>query len=203
MRAPFPYSTYSTTTVGDQLIRQGLLLRQFRVKPGARVVEFGPGWGNLTLELAKMGFAMTAADVNLEFGDLITQRAGKLGLEIQVVTSDMLDYQPDEPFEAAVFFESFHHCSDHLQMLRNLTRIVRDDGVLAFGAEPIGPLPYPWGLRPDGMAVWSTRKFGWLENGFTEQYFFEALERTGWKGDFFFSQDIPCSVVIARRILAG
>ncbi|GAG63956.1 unnamed protein product, partial [marine sediment metagenome] len=83
------YSTHSTATVGEQLARQGLLLRQLRLRPKARVVEFGSGWGNLTLELAKMELAVTAVDVQPRFGELISERAKRLGLEIQIVTSDM------------------------------------------------------------------------------------------------------------------
>ena len=197
---PFPYSTYSTATVGEQLVRQGFLLRQLGLRPRARIVEFGSGFGNLTLELAKMEVSVTAVDVNPKFGELISRRSRQLGLEIQFVTSDMLDYQADEPFDAAIFFESFHHCSDHLQMLRNLVHIVKEQGIVAFGSEPITALPYPWGLRLDGMSVWSTRKFGWLENGFTPRYFIKALDRTGWKAEIIHSRDVPgCSVIVARR----
>jgi len=197
IRSPFPYATQSTATLGEQLIRQGLLIRQLKLRPPARVIEFGPGWGNLTLELAKMNLAVTAVDVYPKFTELISERAKQLGLDIQTVTCDMLDYRTAEPFDAAIFFESFHHCSDHLQMLRNLTQIVKPDGFIAFGSEPIVPLPYPWGLRLDGMAVWSTRKFNWQENGFTPEYFTKALARTGWKAEFTFGVDAPGSVVVA------
>lgn len=164
------------------------------------MIEFGPGWGNLTLELAKMGLAVTAVDVHPGFGELVSERAKQLGLSINVVVTDMLDYQASEPFDAAIFFESFHHCSDHLQMLRNLGHIVGEEGVVAFGSEPITALPYPWGLRMDGMAVWSIRRLGWMENGFTPRYFFKALDRTGWRVETAYSLDIPsCSVIVARR----
>jgi hypothetical protein len=197
---PFPYATHSTATVGDQLVRQGLLLRQLRLPPQARVVEFGSGWGNLTLELAKMGLAVTSVDVYSKFGELVSKRAEQLGLDIETVTCDMLDYQADEPFDAAVFFESFHHCFDHLRMLENLTHIVKKQGIVVFGSEPILALPYPWGLRLDGMLVWSIRKRGWLENGFRPRYFRKALERTGWQAEFNFSRDIAgCSVIVGRR----
>jgi len=147
-----------------------------------------------------MGLAVTAVDVHPGFGELVSERAKQLGLEIQIVTSDMLDYEADEPFDAAIFFESFHHCSDHLQMLRNLVQIVKEEGIVAFGSEPIAPLPYPWGLRMDGKSAWSIRKLGWLENGFTPRYFVKALDRTGWRAKFTYSFDIRgCSVIVARR----
>ncbi len=59
--------------------------------------------------------------------------------------------------------------------------IVAPGGAIFFGSEPIGPLAYPWGPRLDGMSVWSTRTYGWLELGFDETYFRAALAHTGWK----------------------
>jgi hypothetical protein len=51
-----------------------------------------------------------------------------------------------------------------------------------FAAEPVQRLDYPWGPRLDGLSVWSSRTYGWLELGFDMQYFDAALARTGWKG---------------------
>src|SRR5207302_7213627 len=132
-------------------------------------VEFGPGWGTTTLNLSQMGYHVTAVDAEQDFIDLIAHRAAQLGQKINLVKSDMLEFRSEQTFDAAVFFECFHHCSDHIQLLKNLQRLVNDDGVLAFAAEPIADAPYfpfPWGLRLEGMSVWSIRKFGWLELGF-------------------------------------
>lgn len=199
VRMPFPYATRSSLTVGEQLILQGMLIRHLRLKPGARIVEFGPGWGNLTLELAKMGYRVTAVDVYPAFGRLIETRAQALGLEIEVVVADMLDYRPAERFDGAVFFESFHHCSDHQRMLKQLRDVVTETGMIAFGAEPILAMDYPWGIRTDGMAAWSIRKHGWLENGFTENYILEVLRRTGWRPTITYGKEIPSSVIVATR----
>lgn len=199
VRKPFPYATLSPVTVGDQLVLQGTFIRQLKLKPGSRIVEFGPGWGNLTLELAKMGMRVTAVDVYPAFGRLIEARAHQLGLEIEVVVADMLDYRAKEPFDAAIFFESFHHCSDHQRMLVQLRDLVNETGLVAFGSEPIIPMRYPWGIRTDGMAAWSIRRHGWLENGFTESYFLEALQRAGWCPAITYSKDLPSSVVVATR----
>jgi SAM-dependent methyltransferase len=92
----------------------------------------------------------------------------------------MLDFAPRERFDAAVFFESFHHCSDHIRLLRRLHDVIADDGLVAFAAEPITDFPFPWGLRLDGMSAWSTRRFGWLELGFDTSYFLRTLLRLGW-----------------------
>jgi hypothetical protein len=92
----------------------------------------------------------------------------------------MLEFTAQEPFAAAVFFESFHHCADHLAMLRRLHEVVRPDGVVLFASEPIQKMDFAWGPRLDGLSVWSSRTYGWLELGFDSGYFDHALARTGW-----------------------
>ena len=99
-------------------------------------------------------------------------------------------------FGRSGFFESFHHCLNHLNPLRLLHRKTKDTGVLVFGGEPVTKdAGFAWGLRPDGMAVWSVRKFGWLELGFDEDHFLEALLRTGWAPKRF---DVPGCLPIYR-----
>ena len=93
----------------------------------------------------------------------------------------MMEFDGVEPFDAAIFFESFHHCADHLALLRKLHRIVRPGGTVFFASEPIAAMAYPWGPRLDGMSVWSSRTHGWLELGFDTTYFHRALAKTGWQ----------------------
>ena len=38
------------------------------------------------------------------------------------------------------------------------------------------------GMRLDGSALWAIRKNGWMELGFREDYFAQALLRSGWFG---------------------
>lgn len=178
--APFPYFTSSPATVGDQLMAQGFLIRTMGLRPGARIVEFGAGWGNLTLHLVQMGYRVTAVEICEAFLDLIQHRAAQIGKEVELVHGDMLEFEPAEKYDAACFFESFHHCSDHLKMLQNLHKVITDEGLVAFAGEPIVDLPYPWGLRLAGFAVWSTRRYGWLEWGFDLSYFLRTLLFLGW-----------------------
>ncbi len=146
-----------------------------------RIVEFGPGWGNLTADLVATGLDVTAVELDEKFCTLIGRRCDGPG-RITVVQADMLGFIAEEPFDAAVFYESFHHCADHLAMLRRLHDIVRPGGVVFFAAEPVQRLAYPWGPRLDGLSVWSSRTYGWLELGFDTRYFDRALAHTGWAG---------------------
>ncbi|HSZ36280.1 MAG TPA: class I SAM-dependent methyltransferase [Acidimicrobiales bacterium] len=186
---PFPYESGSLKVVGRDLAARGHVLDVLSkalpsvngsVRP--RVVEFGAGWGNLTADLVATGLDVTAVELDPKFCTLIGQRCANGPGELTVHQGDMLRFAPDRPFDAAVFYESFHHCADHLTMLDRLHRIVRPDGAVLFAAEPVQRLGYPWGPRLDGLSVWSSRTYGWLELGFDVRYFDAALGRTGWRG---------------------
>jgi SAM-dependent methyltransferase len=181
-RRPFPYSSGSAKTAGFFSIGVGLLLQAMSLAPGARILELGAGWGNTTIALALTGFHVTAVDVESDFCDLLKLRAKRHEVDITVIHDDFMWAESvSEPYNAAVFFECFHHCSDHMRLLRALQKAIKPGGRIYFGAEPIvGDFPIPWGLRMDGESLWAIRNLKWLELGFNESYFREALSRTGW-----------------------
>jgi ubiquinone/menaquinone biosynthesis C-methylase UbiE len=194
---PFPYTTASSTTVGEHYMAIGFLVRVMSLPPGSRILEFGPGWGNLTIALAKMGHQVTVVDVEPRYCELIRRRAEREGLSIEAINGDF--FWPglqERRFDAVVFFECFHHCDDHARLLSNLRSAIVPKGKLFFGAEPILPdFHVKWGLRLDGQSLWAIRKNGWLELGFHEEYFRSLLERTGWYGFQTQSDDIKWMTV--------
>lgn len=183
-RTPFPYSTGSSQTTGDHFVVMGEFLRHMQLPRGARVLEFGPGWGNLTLALAALGCHVTCVDIESRFCELIRRRAERLDLTLDVVNDDFSwAARVTEPFDVVIFFECFHHSANHLALLRDLHTAVKPGGRVYLGAEPIlSDFPIPWGLRLDGQSLWSIRKFGWMELGFQDDYFRSALAATGWAG---------------------
>lgn len=182
--SPFPFLTRSCVTTGEHFMAVGFLLRAMALPPGSRVLEFGPGWGNTTIMLAKLGHRVTAVDIEPRFCELLRRRAAREGVEIEVVNADFLwAEEAGARFDAVLFFECFHHCADHLRLLRALRGALAPGGRVFFGAEPISPgFPMPWGLRMDGCSLWAIRKNGWMELGFRDDYFQDALARTGWFG---------------------
>lgn len=182
---PFPYATGSPSVVGEDLEARGFVLRCLAaagVAPPARVVEFGPGWGNLTADLVATGYRVTGVEVDPGFCALLEGRR-TTGGTLEVANTDMLSFRPDEPFDAAVFFECFHHCADHLSLLEALHDVVGPEGCVVFAAEPVQEMPYPWGPRLDGLSLWSMRTYGWLELGFDRRYFRRALAVAGWHAE--------------------
>ena len=176
---PFPYCTGSPIVVGDQLIAYGYIIKMLNLTPAGPRRRVRRGLG-------------PRDDGPRDDGGRRDRRGDRRGLRripqrqtahlpnVEIVQGDMLTFSPNEPYDAALFFESFHHCSDHLEMLRRLHDIVKPSGQVMFAAEPIDHFPFPWGLRLDGMSLWSTRRYGWLELGFDSAYFVEALAKQGW-----------------------
>ena len=181
-RQPFPW-VCSPRTAGFFLrcVRH-FCFKLLISKNGARVVELVAGWGNSTIWMAMLGLDVTAVDIEHRFCELLERRAQRHEVSLKVVNDDFTwAERVTEPFDAAVFFESFHHCSDHRRLLSALKRAVKADGKVYFASEPIVPdFPVPWGLRTDGESLWAVRRKGWLELGFSEKYFKEALRRSGW-----------------------
>jgi SAM-dependent methyltransferase len=212
LRRPFPYESGSLTMVGRDLVARGHILETLSGRLAAngsagrpRVVEFGAGWGNLTADLVATGLDVTVVELDPKFCSLIDQRCAGGPGELTVHQGDMLGFTSDQPFDAAVFFESFHHCADHLALLERLHHIVRPGGVVLFAAEPVQRLAYPWGPRLDGLSVWSSRTYGWLELGFDRHYFDAALRRTGWSGRRVGLGDRPAEtdVIVATTTAMG
>lgn len=180
---PFPFYTESPQTVGNHIISIGHLIRTLNLPPKSAILEFGPGWGNTTVWLARMGYDVTAVDIEQNFVDLIRERARRKSLKVTAMQGDFsMIHQFDRQFDAVLFFECFHHCSDHQALIAGLDRVIAPGGKAVFAAEPItNDFPLPWGLRLDGESLWAIRKNGWLELGFQETYFRGLLARHGWE----------------------
>lgn len=176
----YPYCTGSLDVTGSHLMALGYWLKTLSLSRTSRIIEFGAGCGDLAVLMAKCGFDVTAVDISSSYVDLIKRRARHEGIRINTVVSDMIDVEPTEPFDAAVFCEAFHHCDDHIALLDRLDKILKRTSTIYFLGEPVTLFPMPWGVRLDGESIWAARRYGWLELGFDSRYFRSMLERRGW-----------------------
>jgi 2-polyprenyl-3-methyl-5-hydroxy-6-metoxy-1,4-benzoquinol methylase len=195
---PFPFCTRSSRTVGDHLLAIGYLIRTMDLRPDASVLDLGAGWGNTSVWLARMGYRVTAVDIEPRFVELIRERSRRKELNVEVVQADFQIVQSfDRTWDAVLFFESFHHCADHRALVASLDRVVAPDGKVIFAAEPITEdFPVPWGLRLDGESLWSIRRNGWLELGFHEGYFQDLMTEHGWRLSKHVCVETPWGVVL-------
>ncbi len=189
---PFPYATKNAHTVGEQLMAIGHVIQSMDLPVGASILELGFGWGNTSLHLSRMGYAVTGIDIEQKFVDLVRSQAAMLQTELDVRQGTFFEIEElQQTFDAVLFFEFFHHCSDHIRLLKAIPRVLKPGGKLVLAGEAINNrLPYPWGINPGGQAVYCIREFGWLELCFREDYLLELLEELGWN---FVKHDFPQS----------
>ena len=185
LRWPFPYVTRSAATVGNYLMMYGQIIKEMNLPSGAHILEMGSGYGPLTYQLASMGYRVTCADISEKLLEYVRARCAGLPGSVDTICCDMNTVSIAGVYDAVVFFESFHHVLNHADLVRRIGDCLADDGILVFAGEPIvavdSPIvPYPWGLRMDGMSLWAIRRQGWLELGFRLDYFSDLLRRSGW-----------------------
>jgi 2-polyprenyl-3-methyl-5-hydroxy-6-metoxy-1,4-benzoquinol methylase len=186
LRWPFPYTGRSAQLTGEYLISYGFFIKMMNLPTGAKILEMGSGFGPLTLHLASLGYQVTCLDISQTLLDYVQRRTAQLPTPVRTICGDMTTAAIDDTFDAVVFYESFHHCLEHQRLLGRLPALLKPNGLLAFAAEPIvgddNPIvPYPWGLRSDGLSLWCIRRYGWLELGFRESYFKSLLAQAGWQ----------------------
>jgi 2-polyprenyl-3-methyl-5-hydroxy-6-metoxy-1,4-benzoquinol methylase len=179
---PFPYATRDPYVVGEQLMAIGHVIQSMKLAPGSRILEMGFGWGNTSLQLARMGYDVSGIDIEKKFVDMVNLQAKMLNVPIRPRQGTFFDIETlDEKFDAVLFFESFHHCADHIRLLKSIPAVLKVGGKLVLAGEAINnALPYPWGINPGGQAVYCIRKYGWLELCFRENYLLGLLDGLGW-----------------------
>jgi 2-polyprenyl-3-methyl-5-hydroxy-6-metoxy-1,4-benzoquinol methylase len=203
---PFPYLNNNWEVTGDQLIAIGWIFKCLKLPSGASILEFGPGWGNTTIALARNGYEVTAIEIEENFVNLIREQAQRVPVKVDIRQGDFLDAAKlGRKFDGVLFFECFHHCGRHNDLLDLMDELVAHGGKVAFAAEPItDDFPLPWGLRLDGQSLWAVRRNGWLELGFTESYFIRSLMRRGWLVTKHVLAWCPLAVIyIAKRTVSG
>jgi SAM-dependent methyltransferase len=177
---PYPYSSRDPQDVGRYLAAVGWFMLTLAPKPGSRIVELGAGWGHLASSLAMTGYDVTAVDLNSSSVEVLRERNSRLGIQLKVEQSTFLDYR-DGDFDMVIFFEAFHHCAEPLELLDRCVSMLRPGGQLVFLAEAIYDDFYcPWGVRPDGPAIFMARYAGWLELGFNRSFMYRELNARGF-----------------------
>jgi Methyltransferase domain len=179
----YPYCTRMPGIVGDQLIGVGSILKAMKDLPAnGSVLEMGVGWGNTALQIGLSGFKLTVLDIEARFLSIVQSRFRKENMVVEVVHGDFFAAKAiDQKFDAILFYECFHHCINHQDLLVMLREKITDDGLIIFAGETISETyPHAWGLNDTGQGIWSIRHHGWMELCFSQHYFIELLKRTGF-----------------------
>lgn len=197
--------------LGNYLESFGRLIRKLDVRPGMRVIEFGCGEAELSLHLARFGCDVTVVDIDPDHLELVRRKAARMDVPIRTVTGDFTDGVGLGPFDRIFFYQAFHRSLEHQRAIVNYARMLRAEGFLVFGAEPVidpgGPwgraVPYPWGPRLDGLSLLAMQTHGSMELGFRKPYVAQLLARHGLTCEAESSADTLAASIVARRAVAG
>ena len=69
---------------------------------GARVADLCAAPGGKTAQLVSAGARVTAVDISANRLKRLAANLGRLGLEAEIVTADLMKYQPSQPFDAVL-----------------------------------------------------------------------------------------------------
>jgi 2-polyprenyl-3-methyl-5-hydroxy-6-metoxy-1,4-benzoquinol methylase len=187
---PPPYASGGSDFLGEFMIAMGFLMRVLAAPKESSILEYGPGAGVLAVALACNGHDVSVVDVEPAYIDGITERCARLGVPITTHVG-LFGERPEasKQYDTVLFFESFHHCLHHNDLLRDLHDVVAAGGRIVMAGEPIieagsywePTIPFAWGPRCDLLSLRAMRTHGWMELGFREDYFFEAARRALWR----------------------
>lgn len=139
-----PHMTSSTRLLVNSFPSLGLSAP----KAGQRLLEVGCGAGAIALSAARLGWTVSAGDIQPECVEATKHNASVNGLALDVRLSDLMDGFADELFDVIVFNQPFYHpesavadecsLSDplgslHVRFLTEAKRFLRPGGRLVFG----------------------------------------------------------------------
>lgn len=186
--APNPQGILNVSHISENVRALSGMLSLSRIQGKASILDLGAGHGLSSEIYASCGAKVHAVDIDPELSKLSSIRSIRRGLDINriVMNFDNLAMLPDDSFDAAFFFQSFHHCIRPWELLCTLKNKLKSGGVIGFTGEPVQKLWWKnWGLRFDHESLYVARKYGWFESGWSLTFINECFKRNGFHTKFF------------------
>lgn len=172
----------------DHWLATGMVLKHSGLTQGDRALEYGAGFGQTALALARLGVQVDTVDISPTFCAAIQRQADFFAVPLRPHQGRFgFHPPPGHAYRLIWFFESFHHCLDFQDLVPQLKRMLAPGGRVILSGEPIvereyAAVPYPWGLRLHSETVAVVRQTHWMELGFSEAFLMELFARHGFSG---------------------
>ncbi|WP_267626610.1 class I SAM-dependent methyltransferase [Gordonia sputi] len=98
--------------------------------PGDRLLDIGGGWGGVGLYCAPRGVHVTAVTLAEDSAAYMRDLYRRRDLDVDVVHTDYLDYQPDRPFDHIVMYGVIEHLPNYAQFCAKTWELLRPGGRL-------------------------------------------------------------------------
>ena len=172
----------------DHVLATGMFLKHCGLKAGDRALEYGAGFGQTALALARLGVNVDTVDISATFCGYVREQAEFFKVLLTAFEGRFgSNPRPGSKYDLIFFYESFHHCLDFQKVVLDLRDHLAEGGRVILGGEPIvereyDAVPYPWGVRLHSEVVAVVRKQHWFELGFSEAFLFELFRSAGFRG---------------------
>jgi ubiquinone/menaquinone biosynthesis C-methylase UbiE len=112
------------------------ILEEVGIKPGFQVLDYGCGPGGYIVPLAKLvgeSGKVHALDIHPLAIQKVQDIASKKQLtNVETILSDCQTGLADNSLDAVLLYDSFHHLSAPDEVLKELHRVLKRDGILSF-----------------------------------------------------------------------
>jgi SAM-dependent methyltransferase len=191
----------AVVAASDHVLATGMMLKHCGLKPGDWALEYGAGFAQTALTLARLGVNVDTVDVSERFCGWVRNQAAFFGVPLTPFEGRFGDApRPEQKYQVVWFYESFHHCLDFARVIRELPKLLAPGGRVILSGEPIverenAAVPYPWGLRLHSEVTAVVRRQRWFELGFSEDFLFQLFANSG-----FVMQRIDCEPSLFGRM---
>lgn len=173
-------------SAADHIIAAGMILKHCGLNAGDTALEYGAGFAQAALSLARLGVSVDTVDISSSFCRCVKEQADFFNVPLTPFEGKFgWNPRTDHQYKLIFFYESFHHCLDFKTVVRDLKRHLASDGVVLLAGEPIirtphSGIPYPWGLRLHSEVIAVMRNKRWFELGFSEDFLVGLFTRAGF-----------------------
>ena len=189
---PAFYGTGDSGIAGGHLMAMGHIMLRSELPAGGRVLEYGAGFGQNAVAFARTGARVHTVDINAAFCKGVRRAGRHFKVDLKAFRGGFgfnPSYQPNH-YDLVLFYESFHHCLDHDDLIAALPGLLAPGGKVILAGEPVfaratPDMPYPWGFRLDWENIAIMRLRGWMELGFQETYLLALFVKAGFDCAFF------------------
>ncbi len=120
----------------DRLRPREAILEEVRMERGYRVLDYGCGPGAysvLSAQAVGESGRVYALDIHPLASQMVEAKAARMHLaNIQTIVSDCATGLPDDSIDVALLYDIFHMLGNREEVLRELRRVLKPDGILSF-----------------------------------------------------------------------
>ena len=103
-----------------------------------KALDYGCGSGNLTRHLIELGMETVSADISEGFLALIERKFSQTGLsKVLTINGKDLSNVPSNEFDFVATYSVLHHVPDYLQIVKEMTRVVKPNGIIYIDHEVV------------------------------------------------------------------